>query len=401
MNARPILLLLVLSITYFSSCKKSSDDLGTDDPTVKDPDDKDPDKPDPSKTLVITFKGSANEETSQLQLESSKDALLFVIESDPEWTANAEADWIKLASYQGDAGKMGLIVGFDENMAVPRSSRITLTAGKKTHIISVNQSGAPHIRFSVNGVSFKMILVEGGKFTMGHADIFESRWPHEVSLNSYYICETEVTNALWKAVTGSLPYDLLADFVGHTEHEKPNYPVSAVTWNEVSNTFLPALSSKLGFTFKLPTEAQWEYAATGGKNQDAFVYAGSNTRNDVAWNYHNSSKQKQPVAQLLPNSLGLYDMSGNVNEWCADWYKQGYNTEAAVNPSGPPTGTAKVIRGGDYDEMVIMGYGFFHVKARSFVKPDCMDGCWGNTGNPDEPICFRCTKTGFRFVLTF
>ena len=384
MGHRPLLLLLTLTVFFLASCKKPGDD---------------PDDQDPSQTLVISFLDNSFEESSELGVGNQKDAILLIVDAEPGWSAECGDDWIRLAAFEGEAGKMGLIAGFDENLSIPRSTEITLTAGDKTHTITVTQKGAPKITYTVGDISITMVLVEGGTFSMGDSDLPESKWTHSVTLSSFYISQTEATNELWHEVMGSLPYDALESYGGGDESNKPKHPVSAVNWTEVNTLFMPELGERTGVTMRLPTEAEWEYAARGGVNGDEFYYAGSNTLNDVAWNYYNCS-QKQPVAQLKPNSLDLYDMSGNVSEWCGDWYTVPYDAEdGATDPTGPASGTTKVIRGGDFSEQLIFGKGLFYVKARYGVKPGCFDGCWGNTGNPDEPVCFKCEKTGFRFVM--
>ncbi|ASB48182.1 SUMF1/EgtB/PvdO family nonheme iron enzyme [Alkalitalea saponilacus] len=401
MKPKALQLFLVLFTILFLllSCSKSKDNVIPDDDNGSIIDDDD--IPNHDSYLVITIYGSANYESSEMTMEHQKDASLIIVESDKDWTATTESEWITLADYSGDAGAKGILVGASKNELTPRSSSITIKSGSNQHTIHVYQRGAPVIVFSAGDVEFRMILVEGGDFMMGDSDLTESRWAHRVTVNSFYMCETEVTNALWNQIMGELPYDHLEGYEDHDEYNKLDHPVSAVSWNEINDEFLPAISSLTGFEMRLPTEAEWEYAAMGGKYSQGYVYSGSNTLNEVAWHTYNSLNSKQPVARLSPNELGLYDMSGNVSEWCSDWYKSGYDSNENENPVGPETGTEKVIRGGDYSQMVMFGKGAFYVKARSSVVPDCYSGCWGDTGHPDEPICFRCQRVGFRFVMTF
>ena len=199
------------------------------------------------------------------------------------------------------------------------------------------------LTFTVNDVTFKMIGVEGGTFTMGAtseqgSDAFDSEKPvHSVSLSSYYIGQTEVTQALWQAVMGSNP----------SNHQGGNFPVESVSWNEVQ-TFITALNALTGKTFRLPTEAEWEYAARGGSRSQGYKYSGSNTLDNVAWYGGNSGVQTHAVATKAPNELGLYDMSGNVQEWCQDWFGS-YSSSAQTNPLGPTSGDGCVGRGGSYN----------------------------------------------------
>lgn len=197
--------------------------------------------------------------------------------------------------------------------------------------------------FTVNGVSFKMIAVKGGTFTMGAtseqtgADPDESP-THSVTLSDYYIGETEVTQELWNAVMGSNP----SNFTGNMQR-----PVEKVSWI-YCQTFISRLNELTGETFRLPTEAQWEYAARGGNKSQGYLYSGSNMIDYVAWYTFNSSTTTDPVKTKAPNELGIYDMSGNVWEWCSDWYGS-YSSAAQTDPTGPSTGSYRVCRGGSWD----------------------------------------------------
>ena len=191
--------------------------------------------------------------------------------------------------------------------------------------------------YTVNGVSFTMIAVKGGTFQMGataeHADYANSdeKPVHSVTLSDYYIGETEVTQELWVAVMGSNP----SFYTGN------KCPVEEVSWNDCQ-TFITKLNALTGENFKLPTEAQWEYAARGGNKASGYLYSGSNNIGDVAW-YNNNSTH--PVKTKAPNELGIYDMSGNVWEWCSDWFGD-YSSSSITNPTGPSSGSGRVLRGG-------------------------------------------------------
>ena len=198
--------------------------------------------------------------------------------------------------------------------------------------------------FTVNGVSFEMVEVEGGTFTMGataeQTGVFGDEKPtHQVTLPSYYIGKTEVTQELWQAVMGSNP----SNFTG------TNLPVEKVSWDDCK-TFIAKLNALTGKNFRLPTEAEWEYAARGGNKSRGYKYCGSNTLSDVAWYVDNSDNKTHPVAAKTPNELGIYDMSGNVLEWCNDWYSSSYYTsESQTNPTGPDSGSSRVRRGGSWN----------------------------------------------------
>ena len=211
--------------------------------------------------------------------------------------------------------------------------------------------------FTVNGVTFMMVAVEGGTFTMGAteeqgSDAYDWEKPaHQVTLSSYSIGATEVTQALWLAVMGSNP-SYFTPSKGYAENLKR--PVEEVSWDDCQ-TFITKLNELTGKNFRLPTEAEWEYAARGGKRSLGYKYAGSDDIDEVAWYWYNIPSQSsgtpgygtQPVATKAPNELGLYDMSGNVREWCQDW-NDSYSSGAQTNPTGPVSGSYRVGRGGSW-----------------------------------------------------
>ena len=196
--------------------------------------------------------------------------------------------------------------------------------------------------FTVNGVTFEMVAVKGGTFTMGAtseqgSDAESDEKPtHSVTLSDYYIGEFEVTQELWEAVMGSNP----SSFNGS------NLPVETVSWDD-SQEFITKLNGLTGKNFRLPTEAEWEYAARGGNRSGGYKYSGSNNINDVAWYDNNSGSKTHAVGTKSPNELGIYDMSGNVYEWCQDWYGS-YSSGSQTNPQGPSSGSYRVNRGGSW-----------------------------------------------------
>ena len=201
--------------------------------------------------------------------------------------------------------------------------------------------------FTVNGVKLAMVYVEGGTFQMGYKTGDDDEKPvHEVKLNSFQIGQTEVTQELWEAVMGTNP----CKFKGNKR------PVEQVSWNDCQE-FITKLNELTGKQFRLPTEAEWEFAARGGTKSKSYEYSGGDNLEDVAW-YTVNSKDKgedspdygtHEVKTKAPNELGIYDMTGNVWEWCQDWYGSDYYSNSVVNnPTGPTSGSNRVARGGSW-----------------------------------------------------
>ena len=229
--------------------------------------------------------------------------------------------------------------------AVKRQSTTTKPA-KKTSAPAPTigtSSYTPTVKtFEVNGMTFQMVEVRGGTFTMGAtseqgSEAYDIEKPaHSVTLSSYYIGKTEVTQELWQAVMGSNP----------SYHKGDRKPVENVSWEDC-RTFISKLNSLTGKKFRLPTEAEWEFAARGGIKSKGYKYSGSNSFGDVAWYLNNSGDTTHDVGTKSPNELGLYDMSGNVLEWCNDWYGN-YSSSPSNNPTGPSSGSDRVSRGGSF-----------------------------------------------------
>ena len=200
------------------------------------------------------------------------------------------------------------------------------------------------LHFDVNGVPFDMQRVEGGVFVMGgtreqHRERISTDLPtHTVALDAYYIASTEVTQALWKAV--------MPEWEFFEELYLPNFPISYISWNDCQE-FVRRLDSITGMPFRLPTEAEWEFAARGGNRSKGFRFAGGNIVENVSWGLSNAGFRTHEVGKKQPNEVGLYDMTGNVSEWCSDWYAP-YHFGTIPNPQGPTTGKEKIIRGSSY-----------------------------------------------------
>ena len=216
-------------------------------------------------------------------------------------------------------------------------------------------SGTGDFVLKVKGVEYPMVFVEGGTFKMGSDADSDEKPVHNVILSGYHIGKYEVTQELWEAVMGSNP----SNFKGSRK------PVEYVSWNDCQE-FIRKLNSLTGKNFKLPTEAQWEYAARGGKKSKGYKYSGSDNIENVAW-YWNNGGSTHYVGTKTPNELGLYDMSGNVLEWCNDWYRNdSYKSSSQTNPTGPSSGLCRVERGGSWFD----GASFCRVSDRGLNYPD-------------------------------
>ena len=221
----------------------------------------------------------------------------------------------------------------------------------------INSLAEP-LRSHLKKLMADMVLVEGGTYMMGNPDRdrndeYAKDVPHEVTLSSFYICKYEVTEALWTAVMGCNPSDhKLGD----------NYPVERVNWYDCQD-FVEKLSELTGRHFRLPTEAEWEYAARGGKRSRGYRYSGSYALDEIGWHVGNAHYYKREVGTKKPNELGLYDMTGNVCEWCQDKLDtEYYHHSPSINPQGPDRSTYKdnrCFRGGSfcdeekYDELKV------------------------------------------------
>ena len=198
----------------------------------------------------------------------------------------------------------------------------------------------PIEKFEFLTTPIEMVFVKGGTFDMGSNDGSDDEKPiHPVTLPDFYIGKYEVTQKQWTEIMGNNP-----------SHFKDcdDCPVENVSWDDVQE-FLKKLIEKTGQNYRLPTEAEWEYAARGGISTGSTTYAGSNNIEEVAWYYENSNNKTHPVGQKKPNELGIFDMSGNVWEWCCDRYdKDYYQNSPENNPQGPSVGSSRVLRGGSW-----------------------------------------------------
>ena len=345
-----------------------------------------------TRNATITINASGKSQTINV---SQSGLSLYVSRSTLTLAANASSDTIKVTasgnySYSSSASwltitqssdKTTLTVSAEANTGTSeRTATITLTLGSLTQTISVTQQAAANTydeerTFTVTGngktVTFKMIKVEGGTFQMGRAGSEDVETPvHSVTLTkTYYMCETELTQALWYAIMGLSPTSDGSRQWDSTYGLGDNYPAYYISYEDCPS-FLSALNSKLssqlgnGEQFRFPTEAEWEFAAKGGNKSKGYTYSGSNTIGDVAWYESNSNSTTHPVKTKSPNELGLYDMSGNVDEWCYDWYDD-YSSSAQTDPTGFYWGSYRVLRGGSWPDIA----GYCRVAFRSNNTP--------------------------------
>lgn len=211
------------------------------------------------------------------------------------------------------------------------------------YVVQAPGIGEDFTEKKVSGVLLDMVYVKAGSFMMGASEDDEEVYgwempEHQVTLtNDYYIGKHEVTQGVWKAVMGNNPsYFAKGD----------DYPVEKVSWDDVQ-VFIAKLNELTGKKYALPTEAQWEYAARGGEKSKGYKYSGSNDLAEVAWYDFNSDYETHLVGMKAPNELGIYDMTGNVWEWCQDWYDD-YSSDAQIDPVGPEDGSYRVLRGGSW-----------------------------------------------------
>ena len=263
---------------------------------------------------MVKLKASA---PSDLQIRLSKESVAAVSNANDVMQDNVSESSTSSSSSQSATTTSGF------------SSTPSLSSGGNTISIPVK-----------NGITIDMVKVEAGTFKMGATSEMENPYSweqpvHQVTLTrDYYICKNEVSQALWKIVMGSNPSNLKGD----------NLPVEQVSWNDCQE-FISKLNSMTGKKFRLPTEAEWEYAARGGRKSRVYQYSGSSNISNVAWYENNSGSKTHPVGTKQANELGIYDMSGNVWEWCQDRLGP-YVSSSQTNPTGAVSGPLRVCRGG-------------------------------------------------------
>jgi len=364
-----------------------------------------PDDPpdDPPKPPVVV--DSLGVSVSSVAFDCNKDACLLIVRTTENWTATASAAWVNLSTHSGK-GNTAFLIGVNENPEMKRSATVAIQVGQNVKQIEISQDGALRMVLSVSGVNLAFRRIQGGAFAMSQGQAYLNfDLSHQVTLSDFYILETEVTNLLWQTVMKALPYDTIPGYPTRDKDSGPQQPVSATNWHDIVSKFLPALNQLTNKQFHLPTEAQWEYAASGGKYAQGKKFAGSNDPDEVAWYVQNSSRVKHDVGLKDPNEMGLFDMSGNVSEWCSDWHHDTFGFPVANNvltkpanlndPTGPASGTRKVVRGGHYQSEVFLSVSECNVRQRYSIFPNG----YYIPAKPEENTYFMSLYTGFRIVI--
>lgn len=281
----------------------------------------------------------------QFSLEAStydvpaKDSVLIIpVSTNIKISFDCEEEWLEISLVAE-----GLKVMVNRNYKMSgRSGRIILHVGDSDKEVSINQEASTWFE------SFEMVDVEGGTFFMGaqknsdgeqnyDANAYAIESPvHQVTVSSFSIGKFEVTQKQWEAAMGSNPSTIVGEL----------NPVENVTWEDVQ-AFIAALNQASGLNYRLPTEAEWEFAAKGGNKSNGYLYSGYSVIGACAWYYSNSNSTTHEVGTKNANELGIFDMTGNVREWCGDWFEY-YTSEPAENPQGPYSGDMKINRGGSW-----------------------------------------------------
>jgi formylglycine-generating enzyme required for sulfatase activity len=288
---------------------------------------------------------------SQQQAAEEAPTSQFVIFQVSPANATIELNGEILPVHNGSATKMMPFGSYDYRVQapdyMPQAGKVVVDDPKQPHVVSalLKREGEDRL-VTVGSVTFTMIPVKGGTFQMGATkeqtgEARKDEKPvHTVTLDNFQIGETEVSQALWREVMGSNP----------STYKGNDLPVTNITWEDCQE-FIKKLNERTGKQFRLPTEAEWEFAARGGTASKGYMFSGSDEVRSVAWHNRDSNRDRHngpyAIKSKDPNELGIYDMSGNVNEWCQDWFGD-YTADPQTNPQGPATGKEHVYRGGSW-----------------------------------------------------
>ncbi len=307
---------------------------------------------------VSTESHELNISEDNFEVDYKGQTLKIEIKSNGKWKASSNVDWITVDNSEREGhGVLNITVAENTSKYYSRAGQVNISYDVVKRPISIRQEQAGILKVVIdNKHRFNMIPVERGTFTMGDNSA-DDNVNHQVEITKdYYIGETEVTQLIWLAVTGYMPTESGKQWED-TYKIDVNNPAYYISYNDCEK-FIEQLNAKTGMKFRFPTEAEWEFAAKGGTQSKGYKYAGSNNIADVAWYKGNASGLglKDPaygtheVKTKQPNELGIYDMTGNVREWCSDWYEP-YSVEAQTDPTGPttkPRSAGRVYRGGTW-----------------------------------------------------
>ena len=264
--------------------------------------------------------------------------------TDKEITINTDVAGDRIYVDSRYIGDSPLTAALTFGTHVIKAERGGRTMERQINVMEEGGITTMNIRFdmviNVKGVTFEMVRVEGGTFEMGatkeqeNEALANEKPVKTVNVTDFYIGKHEVTQELWKAVMGNNPSQFKGD----------DKPVEGVTWR-LCNKFISKLNALTGMEFRLATEEEWEYAARGGNYSAGYKFSGSDNIDEVAWFLDNGDRQTHDVGKKKANEIGVYDMSGNVWEWCSDWYFNKYSRRSQKNPAGPEKGNKKVFRG--------------------------------------------------------
>jgi len=336
---------------------------------------------DKTRTIHVTQNSpSLSLSESSLNFSANTESKSFNITSNTTWTVSSTSSWLTVSLPSGSHNATINVTAATNSSTSQRTATITVSGGEITPTIAVTQSGITSFSDyteTTNGLNLALIAVSGGTFTMvctseqGDCDSVETP-THQVTLSDFYIGKYEVTQGQWRAIMGNNPSYF-------TNGDK--YPVECVSWDDIvgtsgatmviknityyANGFIYKLNQLTGRQYRLPTEAEWEFAARGGRSSNGYKYSGSNTVGNVAWYWENSGNRTHAVGGKSANELGIYDMSGNVYEWCSDWWGV-YSSNAQTDPTGPSTNSIRVARGGSWNHDARSA----RVSYRSFRYPD-------------------------------
>lgn len=303
---------------------------------------------------------------NNIEFSCTGGSVTVTVSSNISWNISSNRTWCTVSKSNGTGNESFTLNVETNTYTTERTATITISGSEITTKINVKQQPLPAV---IKNLMDNMVYVVSGTFTMGGTSV-NDKPSHKVTLSSdYYISKYEVTQEEWEAVMGNNP----------SSYKGSKRPVERVSWNDCQE-FIRKLNAMTGKSFRLPTEAEWEYAARGGYKSKGYKYAGSNVINSVSWYVENSYNKgsnhpdyaTHEVGKKSPNELGLYDMSGNVREWCQDWYGN-YSSGNQKDPKGPSYGTKRVIRGGSW----LSPDSFSLITYRDSSEPDSNGGSFG------------------------